>query len=197
VINRKTIRRHDAETVASALPFSVGYFTTMSLSKNIMGWIKWWREIDWERSERRRSWSNRGTIPPFVSRDLGKPRSILAKTAGVRGKTRTAYFDDVSLEVTTTLGCSICSVKVNKSVKRKLRSSMRKEHVSETTVKTRAWESASSWQTNVRTSESYMSVELTVWWHSLVVMTSDHKDVTYRTFCQGQAHNKRQILIND
>jgi hypothetical protein len=31
--------------------------------------------------EGRRSWSNPGTIPPFVWRDLGKPRSILAKTA--------------------------------------------------------------------------------------------------------------------
>ena len=103
----------------------------------------------------------------------------------------------LSLEVTTTTACSICSGKVNKSVNRKLRSSMRKEQVSGTTVKARAWESASSWQTNIRTSEPYMSLGpnclLT---DSLLVMTTDHKEVTYRTFWQGQAH-KGQRLTNE
>jgi hypothetical protein len=114
----------------------------------------------------------------------GNHESILAKTAGVRGKSRTAYFDDISLEVTTTLACSICSVKVSKSVNRKLHSSMRKEHLSEATLKTRAWESASSCQTNVRTSEPYMSLETScLVTDSLVVMTTDQKEVTCRTFC--------------
>jgi len=97
-----------------------------------------------------------------------------------------SYLYDVSLEVTTTLACSICSVWVNKSVNGKLRSSMRKEHVSGTAVKAKAWESASRWQTNIPTSEPYMSLGPNcLVTDSHVVMTTDHKEVTYRTFCQG------------
>jgi len=75
---------------------------------------------------------------------------------------------------------------------------MRKEHVSETTVKSRAWEIVTSWQTNLRTSESYMSFGTNcLVTDSLVVMMTDHKVVTYRTFYQGQAHKERQRLIKE
>ena len=115
----------------------------------------------------------------------------MAKTAGVRGKTRTAYFDDVSLEGTTTLACFICSVKVYKSVNRKLRSSMRKEHVSESTVKTAAWGSASSWQTSVRTASLGINCFVT---DSLVVMTTDHKEVTYSSVSQAVVRGPQVVL---
>ena len=80
-----------------------------------------------------------------------------------------------------------------------------KERVSETTVHIRAMQSALSWQINIRTSESYMSLgPKCLVTNSPVVMTTDHKDVTHapastknRTFCQGQPHNKRQRLTNE
>ena len=113
----------------------------------------------------------------------------------------------MSLEVRTMLACSIFSVKVNNSVNKKFHSSIRKEHVSGTDVRARAWESASSWQTDIGTSEPYMSLgsnctvthSHVVMTHCLVtdshmVMTKDHKEVTYRTFWEGQAHNKGQRL---
>jgi len=153
------------------------------------------------RSERRRSWSKPGTILPLVSRGLLKTTKHLGQDCRCSLQDSNSYLDDVSLEVTNTLACSICSVKVNKSVNRKLRSSMRKEHVSGTAVKARAWESASSWQTNMRTSEPYMSLGpncLVTDSHAvMMVMTTDYKEVTYRTFRQQQAHNKGQRLINE
>jgi hypothetical protein len=126
-----------------------------------------------------------------------KPRSISAKIEGVRAKTRTSYFDDVSLEVTTTLACSICSVKVNKSVNRKLRSSMRKDHVSETTVKTRAWESIEL---------AHKCSNFWVLYEPWPQMFGDRFTCGYDDASQGSdiqdilsraTHNKRQRLINE
>jgi hypothetical protein len=60
---------------------------------------------------------------------------VIIKTAGVRGKTQTAYLDDI----TSTLACSICTLKMNSFLTRNPVRACAQEHVSKTDVKTSAW----------------------------------------------------------